>query len=151
MSTWWLTMGRKQPGAPAVEGRRDEEGYIQCKKHSLPLFLITVLVIMSGGDRRSGEEGFGCHHYCCPTSSASCLDNRNHLYPAEVEEKGHLLHQPTEDQHVWTAEPFLLWQSKVCVMVMPSLVMGAILGMGGCGLIEHFLCILETQWPMLKA
>lgn len=73
--------------------------------HSL---LITVLVIMSGGDRGSGEEGFGCHHYCCPTSSASCLDNRNHLYPAEAEEKGHLLHQPTEDQHVWTAEPFLL-------------------------------------------
>lgn len=87
------------------------------------LFLITVLVIVSGGDRRSGEEGFGCYHYCCPTSSASCLDNRNHLYPAEVEEKGHLLHQPTEDQHVWTAEPCLLRQSNGCVVVMPSLVM----------------------------
>lgn len=97
-----------QPGAPAVEGRWDEEGYTQCKHHSLPLFLITVLVIMSGGDRRSSEEGFGCYHYCCPASSASCLDNRNHLYPAEVEEKRHLLHQPTEDQHMWTAEPCLL-------------------------------------------
>lgn len=26
-----------QPGAPAGEGRRDEEGYTQCRQHSLPL------------------------------------------------------------------------------------------------------------------
>lgn len=99
-----------QPEAPAVQRRRDEEGYIQTIQAALlaTLLLITAFGFMPGGGRRSGKEGLGCYHYCCPTSSASCLDNRDHLYPAEAEEKGHLLHQPTEDQHVWTAEPHLL-------------------------------------------
>lgn len=99
-----------QPEAPAVEGRRDEECYTQTIQAALlaTLLLIIAFGFMTGGGRRSGEEVFGCYHYCCPPSSASCLDNRDHLYPAEAEEKGHLLHQPTEDQCVWTAEPYLL-------------------------------------------
>lgn len=99
-----------QREVPAVKRWRDEEGCILTVQAALlaTLLLITAFGFMSGGDRRSGEEGFGCYHYCCPPSSASCLDNRDHLYPAEAEEKGHLLHQPTKDQHVWTAEPHLL-------------------------------------------
>lgn len=144
-------MGRKQYSLKHLQWRGGGMKRVHPVQAALlaTLFLITVLVIMSGGDGGSGEEGFGCYHYCSPTSSASCLDNRNHLHPAEVEEKGHLLHQPTEDQHVWTAEPFLLWQSNGCVVAMPSLVMGAMLVMGGWGLIEHFHYILEIQWPVL--
>lgn len=95
---------------PVVQGRRDEESYTQTIQAALLaiFLLITVFGFMSGGGWRSSEEGFGCYHYCCPPGLAGCLDHRDHLYPAEAEEKGHLLHQPTEDQHVRTAEPHLL-------------------------------------------
>lgn len=52
----------------------------------------------------------GHHHHHC----ASSLTSRNDCWDcvrAEASQAGrHLLHQPPEDQHVWSTEPGLLWQ-----------------------------------------
>lgn len=103
--------GQKTPEheTPVVQGRRNESYTQTIQAALLDIFLLIIVFdFMSGGGWRSSEESFGCYYYCCPPSPASCLDHRDHLYPEEAEEKGHLLHQPTEDQHVWTAEPHLL-------------------------------------------
>lgn len=111
--------------------------------------LITAFGFISGGGRRSSEESFGCYHYCCSPSPTSCLDNRDHLHPAEAEEKGHLLHQPTKNQHVWTAEPHLLWQSNRSVLITPALAMGAMLGVGEFG--QAFPLYFRNTWTSLSS
>ena len=75
-------------------------------------------MLFSPGSRQNHHPGVpGHHHHHGAPRPARGHDGGRGLRPAPPEAPGHLLHQPPEDQHVWTAQPGLLRQGEVVVMV----------------------------------